>query len=407
MLPINQYPITAFYGIREAFLNRERLEEMKDAGFNLIPLEGSPAAIKQALDICAELGLYATVIDYRMNQAMKLEADWESVVADIVNDYKEYPALFNYHVMDEPHNRDFPMLRAICDKLRELDPRHQSYINLFPNYAKLAQLGDAGYADHVETFIQAVNPTLISYDHYHFCKGKKIEQHDFSDERQRLIYENAFEDKNRAGFFDNLETIRAASLSHGLPYMIIILLVEHGPYRYLNEAELRFEVFQSLAYGVNAISYFTYWTPKGEVDDVWHWKEGIISADGEKCRHYEDVKRINPELQRMGQALMGQRSLEVLHVGEGETLTRPFAGYGWLDAIEAPSVTVGFFEGEMAVLANKDYKNEALVSLSSRVSLEKFDKKTGRWSPLSAGRILLHPGDGELIRASHHRKGDK
>ncbi len=398
MLPINQYPITAFYGIREAFLNRERLEEMKAAGFNLIPLEGSPEAIREGLSICAELGLYATVIDYRMNQAMRMEADWEAVVADIVKDYKDAPALFNYHVMDEPHNRDFPMLRAISDKLLELDPAHQPYINLFPNYAKIAQLGDATYADHVEAFIREVDPTLISYDHYHFCKGKEIESHDFSDERQRLIYENAFEDKNRAGFFDNLETIRAAALAHGLPYMIIILLVEHGPYRYLNEAELRFEVFQSLAYGVNAVSYFTYWTPKGEADDIWHWKEGIISAEGERCRHYEDVKRINPELQRIGTQLLGHRSLAVFHTGECETMTRPFRGYEWLEGVDAPSVTVGFFEGDMALIANKDYKKAATVLLSSPMPLELFDKQADQWIPLSAKALTLEAGDGQLIR---------
>ncbi len=403
MLPNDKFLITDFYGIRESFLRRadgsvdeSRLAEMAEAGLNLVTLEGSPDTNKKALDVCEKLGLLATVIDSRMGEALRMETGWEKIVEAIVGDYKDYPALFNYHVLDEPSNAVFPALRAVSDKLLELDPKHEPYINLFPNYATPKQLGAPDYATHIEDFIREVRPTLLSYDHYHFCRRKKKEAHEFASERDRLIYEDAYTDKNRAGFFDNIEQIRASALAHGLPFMVIVLLVEHGPYRYLSEAELRWEVFQSLAYGANAISYFTYWTPQGG-DEVWHWKEGMISVDGEKLQHYYDVQRINPELQRLGTELLGARSEAVFHIGECDENVKFFDGYGAIEKVEAPSVTLGFFEGDRMLIANKDYKNAAPVEITTAAELQKFDKTTGIWSPLPEKRLILAPGDAELV----------
>lgn len=405
MLDQNKYFITLWYGIPEKFILNEdgslathRLDEMFESGLNLITVSYTPEINKQVLDYCHAHGVRCTIEDARMQQAKKLGEGWEKIIEDIVNDYKDYPAVFNYHVTDEPNNADFPMLRKISDKLLELDPSHEPYINLFPNYASPAQLGAPTYRDHVEDFIREVKPTLVSYDHYHFCKGNQIEKHEFENERDRMIYENAFLATNRAGFFDNIEQIRESSLAHNLPYMVIVLLVEHGSYRYLSEAELRWEVFQSLAYGSNVLSYFTYWTPFNADDDVWHWKEGMISADGERCQHYYDVKKINPELQKMGDALLGHKSEAVFHIGECAENVKFFDGYAGIDKIEVSSATVGFFEGGLMLLANKDYDSSAGVTFTTDKTLELFDKYTGEWKSFPDKKLTLAAGDGELFR---------
>ncbi len=405
MLGKNKYLITLWYGIPQQFILKEdgslatnRLDEMFASGLNLITASYTPEINKQVLEYCHVHGVRCTIEDPRMQKAKRLGEGWEKIIADIVNDYKEHPALFNYHVTDEPNNADFPMLKKISDKLLELDPAHEPYINLFPNYASPEQLGAPTYRDHVEEFIRQVNPTLVSYDHYHFCKGTKIEQHEFTNERDRMIYENAFLAVNRAGFFDNIEVIRELSLAHGLPYMVIVLLVEHGSYRYLTEAELRWEVFQSLAYGSSRISYFTYWTPFNESDDVWHWKEGMISADGERCQHYYDVQKINLELQKMGDELLGATSLAVFHIGACEENVKFFAGYGGMKEINVPSATVGFFTGGLMLVANKDYTNSADVVFTTDKTLERFDKINGGWIPMDIKKFTLGAGDGELFR---------
>lgn len=401
----DRYYITQWYGIPETFIVKEdgslaedRLLEMFDAGLNLITIAYESEINQRVLEFCGKHGVKCTIEDKRMYEVQKLGDGWETLLQKIVDDYKDYPATFNYHILDEPSCQVYPVLEKISSKLLELDPVHEPYINLYPNYASAAQLGAATYQEYVEQFVNEVKPTLISYDHYHFCKKIQMEKHEFATDRDRMIYENAFLAVNRAGFFDNIEQIRSISLAHGLPYMIIILLVEHGSYRYLTEAELRWEVFQGLAYGSSLISYFTYWTPFHADDEVWHWKEAMISADGEKCQHYYDVKKINEELQKMGNQLLGASSEAVFHIGACEENVTFFNGYAGIRHIDVPAATIGFFDNGMAVIANKDYEKASEVVFDTDQVLQLFDKKSGIWKVLNDKKLLLAAGDGELIR---------
>ena len=124
----------------------------------------------------------------------------------------------------------------------------------------------------------------------------------------------------------------------------------------------------------------------------------MISADGKKCQHYYDVKRINPELQKMGDALLGHKSVAVFHIGECAENVQFFSGYAGIDKIDVPSATAGFFEGGLMVLANKDYTNSADVTFTTDKQLELFDKYKGEWKPLENKKLTLAAGDGELFR---------
>ena len=75
---------------------------------------------------------------------------------EVVRDYAAYPALLGYHIVDEPNSSAFPALAEIREIFSELDPAHESYINLFPNYASLEMLGNPSYYDHLEQFIRVV-----------------------------------------------------------------------------------------------------------------------------------------------------------------------------------------------------------------------------------------------------------
>ncbi len=405
MLSTNKYPITLWYGIPEEYilhadgsLAEERLDEMLDTGLNLITASYAPEINKKVLAFCEKHGVKCTVEDARITRAVKQENERQTLLEQVTKDYKDCPALFNYHVFDEPNSSDFAALRSVSDMLSALDPAHEPYINLFPNYASPEQLGTPTYEQYVERFVQEVRPTMISYDHYHFCKNEQLGSHTFENERDRMIYENAFLALERPGFFDNIEQIREASLRHGLPFMLIVLLLEHGPYRYLTEAELRWEVFQGLAYGASYLSYFTYWTPP--YDDVWRCKEGMISEDGKRCRHYYDVQRINVDLQSIGDQLVGARSEAVFHIGECAEKVRPFVGYGEIERIDTASATVGFFDNGMFLLANKDYLAASEVRLTAKQPLLHFDKVSKEWKPLEDNTLVPAAGDGELLKIS-------
>lgn len=411
-----RFMITHWCGVPHKFIRHEdgtlaaeRFEEMKAAGLNLIgTYDYGYETNCEVLALCERLGLRVTMSDHRIDRAVGDTEHRAELLRAVVRDYAGYPALHGYHIVDEPNSGSFPALAQVRHILSNLDPVHESYINLFPNYASLEMLGNPTYYDHVRQYADQVKPSIISYDHYHFIKGEPMESQDIEDERESQIYEAAFRKVERPGFFDNIEDVRQVSSETGIPFMVIILVVEHGPYRNLCESELRWEVFQSLAYGSRRLSYFTYWTPgvdTDEGDDMWHWKNGMISKSGEQTEHYRMVANINRELQVMGDLLMGRENRAVFHIGQvPDTKVSYWNGsFGDIDSLEAENITAGFFDGGYILLANKDYEKAMPVSFTVTPGRRAmyFDKIAGIWRPFAEQetcRLTLAPGDGELIR---------
>ena len=411
-----RFYITHWCGIPPAYLRRPdgtldetRFLQMKEAGLNLIfPYDHGVPTNREILALCHRLGLRVTLSDHRLHAALSDAQNRRTLLQSVVNDYADCPALHGYHLFDEPHRRDFAALSATLAELKALDPDHEGYINLFANYVPPTLLGFDDYAEYVRRFAAEVKPPLLSYDHYHFLTDEPLPAVDIPNERERLILESAYQKENRPGFFDNIEDVRAAAMQANIPFMVIVLLTAHGPCRDLTEAEIRFEVYQSLAYGASRLSYFTYWTPgePNDPNDIWHWKAGMIDQLGQSTHHYGMVARVNRELQAVGDILLGKRSLGVFHVGIcPDTKTTPWPGtFDDITAIAAQDLTVGRFEGGYILLANKDYENPITASLTVKDGrrIEQYDKPSGEWRSLSPVSgcycIPMGAGDGQLIR---------
>jgi len=407
------FPITFWCAPPLKFTNDERYREIAEAGFTLVsppyeePADNLPGFNKEEnlriLDLCQKYGLKATIHDKRMNAVLNGEPGWLALLDDMVADYKNHPALHSYYVVDEPGAGLFQRLGDIIRHLEKADPDHPGYINLFPNYATPKQLQSVDYRQHIEDFMQIVKPSILSYDHYHFLKENlTIVEDGFADEKERLIYEAAVRTEDRPGFFENIEIVRDASLKYNTPFMVVILLLAHGSYRDLTEAEIRWEVYQTLAYGSSCISYFTYWCPK--FDPIWQPHSSIIENDGRKSVHYDEVKRINSEVAILGSRLLGLKSKAVFHIGQERENVTPFSPYGKVMDISGGRLTAGFFEQDYILLANKDYINEINVTLElgDGAGLTQISKADGTEKILSAEnnlyRLKLAPGDGELLK---------
>jgi hypothetical protein len=395
-----KYPISYWCGPPEA--TEDRYAELAAAGFTVAAppvANGSVEYNRKMLDLCRQFGLSCIVGDRRMNEALEGTGDPTALLEAIVRDYADHPAFGAYHVMDEPGSSRFPRLATISRILEKADPDHPAYINLFPNYASPQQLENDTYEQHLEQFLTVVRPSLLSYDHYHFMKEDDTTRMTSDASDARGLYEAAIARENRPGFQANIVAARDAALRHGVPFMVIVLLVEHGRYRNLTEPEIRWEVFQSLAYGSSAISYFTYWTPYDSDDDLWQWKNGCLTVEGERTPHYEMVQRVNRDLQRIGSRLIGHGSLRVMTVAAGPAETLPDF------EIQADSpLTAGIFEDGLVLLANQDYLSQAKVSIGPRVGkvVETLDGD-GQWQILRSsigfpGCLHLEAGDAVLVR---------
>lgn len=407
------YPINFWYGIRPEYVSYERVKEAAEAGFTVIECRYDTATNKQVLTWCEQLGLRAYVWDSRMAAAINQAEGWQKALDDMVADYKGYPALDRFFIKDEPVEAHFPMLARIADYLREHHPGTDFYVNLLPNVAVPG--GKANSDTHIAQYLEAVKPSLLSYDHYCLCKREVtadelyaggLREARVSEEcrARNNTHGTVYAEYDRPDYYDNLEQIRAHARAAGIPWMIIILLAEHWGYRYLTEAEIRWEVFTALAYGSSQISYFTYWTPGVGHDEPWSYHHGIIEADGTRGEKYPIVQQINREIQAVMGEVGNAQHLAVFHVGEErDALPLPFTPCGGIDTIEDGRFVAGFFEGGYLLLANKDFHSEAFAGIKTQKALYKFSKSRGTWDKMSRtadGNYSVHlrAGDGELLR---------
>jgi len=377
----------------------EALAAVAAERYNLtwVPAEG--------LDAAGKHGLRAMLTNSLLNPAALDDAEKRAQLDALIERVKKHPAMEAYYIVDEPGAGAFEGLGKLVAYLRERDPSHLAYINLFPTYASEAQLGvraDAAerakvghptdlagvgpgdktvlaYREHLMRFIEIVKPDLISYDHYHF-----------------------FREHDGPQYFLNLALIRAAALEAGKPFLNIIQASTlEKVWRLPNAAEMRFLIFTTMAYGGRGISYFTYWGPASY---------GGLYQDGKAAPLAGDVAALNAEIEKLGPALLALDSLAVYQTG-------PLP----LGAVALPAdAPVRVAGGELVLglfgrgarpsafmVVNRSYRAEAEASVEVRIpgaALEELDRKTGAWAvgpALGAERtvkVKLPPGDGRLFR---------
>ncbi len=366
----------------ESTVNRYR--EIADCGFNLAmpPADGADQKTNlRILDVCKEVGLKFVVQDYRLQLTAK-SPDLEKTLDAIVADYSSHPALAGYFVTDEPNAKLFPVLGTINRYLLEKDPKRLPFVNLFPNYANKAQLGNETYEEHVSQFIATVKPGLVSWDHYLQMAG------------------------NESRYFKNLDLIRAQCRTAKLPFMQIILSLPHWNYRDPSEADLRWQVYTSLAYGARGIAYFTYWTLP-----AWKLGDGpaIIGPDGKRDAKYELVRRLNGRLKALGPTLMQIESTGVYATDPLPPGTRRLSPEAPVKKAEGGPMLIGCFKGskdERYVLAvNRSFKEKIAAELTldgNVASASEISQESGKPLEYEALEekplvVLLEAGEGRLF----------
>ncbi len=372
---MKQFDITYFHGPFTEYIDKpEVIADIAAAGITLVPLNDNTAINKRVLPILAHYGLRAVVWDPRIAKIYHADdiAGADAMAKEVTEDYKDFDNIIGWDIVDEPNAAKFPVLAAIVNGFRRYSPDKETVINLFPNYASAEQLGCPDFSAYLEMFINVVNPHFVSYDHYHFLgreNRKKIIDASVN-ERERLIRISAETTENRGGFFENIEDVRRISLKYAIDPMLIVLLVEHGPYRNLTQAELFWEVNMCLAYGMRRISYFTYWEPAH--DEHWQWMNAMCNTEGKKEQHYYDVQTINAQIMHAGQYLFDKTSESVFHIGTPEEGASAFTTYGAIRKIDGENGVIGCFAGGNYYLVNRSFTdaNTFVLHTDKSVSMQ-------------------------------------
>jgi len=296
---------------------------------------------------------------------------------------KTHPAMYSYYLIDEPNASRFPEFGRLVAYLRERDPAHMAYLNLFPTYASNEQLGNKGdvataYKEHLQQFVDLVKPDLISYDHYHFTVNGDNQQ-----------------------YFLNLALIREAALKAGVPFLNIVQACSWDPsMRVPHTNEVRWLDNTSLAYGAQGISYYVY----SHVNHVG----ALATLDGQPTPLYYGLKTVNRDFAAIATELQPLTSLAAYHTGKvpngavGLPADAPVRVGA--DVPDAP-ILIGYFgpKGGSAthfVVVNLDYSKPVEVSVIALSALDAFSPATRRWSALPGAMLRLPAGGVKLIRLS-------
>ena len=401
--PPKTFPISGWCSPPDAFITVEQYRLMADAGLNVVlPTFVGTASVernRKILDTAKTVGIKAIIADARMPQSLTGNPNAKATLDAIVKDYRKHPALLGYFLTDEPGASSFAGMGEVVAYLKEIDPEHVAYINLFPSYASSnqqaasSQLGTDTYDLYLEKYLQVVKPDVLSYDHYHFLKSG-----------------------DRPGFIANLASAQRAtatgsSFQSATPFWNIVLSVEFDPYRGLTENELRYEAMQTLAFGGKGLVYYTYFQPDFP---SYSSKNTIMLRDGTPGALYEPVKRVNREVQALAKWLYGANVLKTYLTGEGTSEGISLGTEGPVRVDGAGNLSIGMFrdgKGYLYVLfTNRDYTK----SVATKATLTTLDHPTellnlesGKWKLLMEKRnhdgeikvdVVLPPAGAMLVR---------
>jgi len=256
--------------------------EIAEANFTVVLVSGDKATMLRKMDVCEQLGMAA--ITLQMDAAPE--------------EYVDHPVSWGYGIRDEPGVEDFADLAPIVDGIHAEHPGKLGLINLFPSYAApWAQLGAETYEEYVQLFMEQVDVDVLCMDHYPRFRPD--------------------EPDTRDDYCADLDTMRRHALKKGIPFWNCFNAMPFGAHTDPTEAQMRWQMHASVAYGAKGLVYFCYVTPDiTGPGGLFEFPKGgaVITAEGKRTRHYEQSKRLNFALKNLGPTLMKLTSAQVIRI---------------------------------------------------------------------------------------------
>lgn len=284
----------------------QHIKDIRDCGLDFIVCMENDRA---ALDLFAKYGLGAEVQGIlpawwggsgehagKMRELNPMERYREAAAK-----FQDHPAVWGIDLGDEPSALDFPYYREVVNTVGELFPKQFAYLNLYPNYASVAQnnaeqtvnqLGTATYAEHIEEYCKNVPLDYICYDYY------------------------VYSTRNVPGFYENLRIVADAARRYGRSLWFVPQVNSDREDEWTSENRLRFQAYSAMAFGAETIIWACY--------TAGWWTHQVLDENGNKTEQYEKLKKINAELATLGVEYMKYRCTATHFVGfeANETITQ-------------------------------------------------------------------------------------
>ena len=206
----------------------------------------------------------------------------------------------------------------------------------------------------------------------------------------------------RPTWYYTLEAVRRESLRTGVPFWAFVLSTPHVGYPQPTLEMLRLQIYSNLAYGAQAIQYFTFRTPPQ--DDTYDYHNGPITLEGKKTETYNIVRDMNRELREVIPFFDGCTAERVGHLLEVPLGTEHFngapRGLRRLKVVGTRGAVVSVLrQGEKRYLAvvNKDFETDLRVDIAFSSPRRPLWPKEFAKTPAAAAHSLTLSGGNLLI----------
>ena len=392
-------------------MTKENAKTIKEAGFTLVQLRSSSSDITEyknkmiaAINTLNEYGI-KVVVSIKGERGRKiLDIKNENELTDEVNRmidfFSPYSNVVGYYVADEPNVKDFTRIKNVFDMISKKDSKRFKYVNLFPNYASVEQLG-ASYDDYIRRFSE-LKPGVLAVDHY----------------SQAYVFPDVV--KTYEAFYDNLRaTYKYSRSSNSLPVMTILDAKSPVSSRDITINDIAAQVNLCLAFGMKRVGYWSYLSNGVSPDGI-----GLITIDKNgvfnKNKYYAYAKEVNDWLLKIGKELYNTEIsevngvLEIYGVNEMPNLTPYNNKIGRISSDAGGILT--FYKNNSFLLVNTDVhlgKTSGTYTIENNLmNYQFFNPQTNVWQNIGGdfdffagkmlatqGKIILNPGYSILLRS--------
>ncbi|MDP2334855.1 MAG: hypothetical protein Q8N05_00095 [Bacteroidota bacterium] len=379
-------PVMSWAGISQTEVSVESYKKLKDVGVNIdIAFFSSADAIATALDAAGKAGIKLMI------SCPELKSDPEKTAQR----FKNHPALEGYYLGDEPGSSQFQELADWQKRLKAADPKHYSFVNLFPNInSNKNKFGTKTYKEYIDTFDSMFPAPFLSFDFYPVVDGsvhnRWYENMEFFANKYRsegrpfwafalttsyLAYSDDSEQPTLNDFYQLYKTYNPEkTFVHEIPTL----------------AALRLQIFVNLAYGAQGIEY---WSFRGFGSP--------LDAQGKRTVVFDRLQKVSAEIQNFSGVFLGAKVISVSQTGlnipnETKRLSQLPAPVKLLETVGEGAVVSVLENGKnrFLVIVNRDYKNPMKLILSTDETVKKV-LKDGTLIPASeyASASEVEPGD--------------
>lgn len=370
-----------YYGFKSWNATLENYQKLADAGITIVTVETDEEDYLHQMDLARAVGIKVLAVIGWATSGWYDSMSEESLarLEKLVDGLKDRPELYGYHIYDEPSVNLIYKLMAIEDRMSKLDPDHPIYVNLHPN-ASAGSLGVNNYYDYVEAFASMMHLKQLSFD----------------------IYPVLEDGTTQSDWHMCLSTVADAAKRHGIPLWTFaascwidqesVILHRARP----TVANILLQVYTNLAYGAQAVQYFT-------IQDYSGTSYAPIMRDGTWTDAYLKLQAANLTMQKRSFIFKDCNVTRIRQTGLSESHENALSSVDFPPEINGLkisfSATVSFVENEgnlYMVVVNNYWGVDQKVTVDLNAPAYSIDSE-GQFHELATGETELELPRGEMV----------